>query len=500
MSVLYLSWGRWRDHLVRQRGLVVAAIITGFLLVEAALPRLFAFGGPGFLVMTLAGGACLLLAVTRPHVALLLVLCYAPFAAYLRFSGLSNIESLLKDLVALGLVGLWLIRTLLQRRKLVHTPLDVPLLIFLALAGTNVLRGPTLLRGLLALKILAVYIPVCFLVVNEPFSKRQLRFILWALLIAAAVTAVYGLYQARTLSGSEPTLLQIEGQTFEAARRFGQVRVFSTFTHSQVFSLFLVMSLMLALGLERATESRAAKFALWVIIGLMAANLPATLTRLGWIGLLVGAAVHFWLSYRPGQRPRLLLTLVVLLILILTLGGPILEQVLKWSFSTEDLSYQGRKGVIGWSYRMVFVERVEGCGLGSLGDAAALASRVTKVEQPLFTCYWHGYPITGADTVALSVGVQMGLAGYLSYASLFVVLWWSGLRIYRRLSDPLLKSVSVSILGYLAVMTVSNFFAGSTQAYPVVDLYFWFFVGLLMSLEHIERGSQRQAEYQGAVG
>lgn len=484
MSILSLPWNRWRERFTRQRVLTVA-VVLGLLLVEAALPRLFRFGGPTLWLMALAGMAYLLLAATRPHLALLAVLCYAPFAAHLRFGGLSNFQSLLKDLAALGLVGLWILRLLVQRRKLVRTPLDIPLLIFLALAGINALRGPTLLRGLLALKIIATYIPIYFLVVNEPPSKQQLRLFLWTLLIVGAVTAIYGLYQAATTGGEEYTL-QIEGRTFFAARRFGQLRVFSTFTSSGVFSLFLVMSSMLALGLEGETSSRGGKLALWAIVGLMAANLPATLTRLGWIGFLLGSAVHLWLSSRSGHRVRLLLSLVVVLILIFTLGGPTMQRVLDWSFSAEDISYQTRKELIKWAYIMIFAEHVQGCGLGSLKDTAELAQRVIKTYQPPYTCSWRGYPITGANTVALSIGVQMGLIGYLSYVALFAILWWSGIRVYRRLSDPWLKGVAAGILAYLAVMTVSNFFAGSTTAYPVVDLYFWFFVGVLLSLPRIE--------------
>lgn len=489
MSVLNLPWSRWRQRFTRQRVLTVA-VVLGLLLVEAALPRLFGFGGPTLWLMALVGIAYLLLAATRPHLALLALLCYAPFAAHLRFRGLSNFQSLLKDLAALGLVGLWVLRLLVQRRKLARTPLDIPLLIFLALAGINALRGPTLLRGLLALKIIATYIPIYFLVVNEPPSRRQLRLFLRVLLIVGAVTAIYGLYQVATIGGEEYTL-QIEGQTLLAARRFGQLRVFSTFTNSQVFSLFLVMSIMLALGLERGTSSGREKLALWVIMGLMAANLPATLTRMGWIGFLLGSAVHLWLSRHSKQGSRLLLILVVLLVFGFILGGPIMQRVLNWSFSAEDLSYRGRKELIKWAYIMIFVEQAQGCGLGSLRDAAELAQRVTKTYQPPYTCFWHGYAITGADTVALSIGVQMGLVGYLSYVALFVVLWWSCMRVYRCLSDPLLKGGAAGILAYLAVMTISNFFAGNPQAYPVVDLYFWFFVGLLMSLKRIEAQSQQ---------
>jgi cell division protein FtsW (lipid II flippase) len=88
--------------------------------------------------------------------------------------------------------------------------------------------------------------------------------------------------------------------------------------------------------------------------------------------------------------------------------------------------------------------------------------------------------------VVFSIGVQMGALGVLLYVWIFVLIWKHGLGIYRTLSDPLLKGVAAGILGYLTATTFSNFLSGSPSAYPVVDLYFWFLVGVLMSLKRIQ--------------
>jgi hypothetical protein len=495
MSILDIPRTRWRGWIPSRRTLTILTVVLGLLLAEWQLPWLLSRFGSDLFLLVLIGLPAVLVVARRPYLGLLALVCYAPFAAYLRFGGLSNVQSLFKDIVALGLVGLWLVRTIVQRRKLVRTPLDIPLLLFMVLAALSALRGPTLLRGALELKILAVYIPIYFLIANEPPSKKQLRLLLWALLIIGAVSSIYGLYQQAVFSNAPPTqqyTLEVEGQTLVVARRFEQVRTFSTFADSGVFSLFLVMSIMLALGLQYGTSSRGERIALWAIILLMVANLPATLTRMGWIGLLIGWVVHTLLSPLAGRRRWLLLSLPVVVGLLLTIGGSTMQRVLNWSFSEEDTSYQTRRDMIPWAYRMIFVERIEGCGLGSQPDAAEAASRVTRTYQPLFTCFWNGSAINGADTVALSIGVQMGLPGFLNYVAIFAILFWAGLRTYRRLTDPLLRGTATGILAYLAVMTVGNFFAGSTQAYPVVDLYFWFFVGILMSLERIQQASAEE--------
>jgi len=490
MSGLTDSLAGWQDRLPRKT--VSVALILLLLVAEWFLPaKIVGFGMS--MVFFLVGGAFLLVLGVRVWPALLVLLCYAPFAAYLRFGGFSNLQSLFKDIFALGIFGLWALGVLAKREKLVGTPLDLPILLFVLLAALNVLRAPTLLRGVLAFKIFFTYVPTYFLVVQCPPSRKQLRVVLWALLVTGTLAALYGLSQYT--EGGVTQNLAVEGTRFDPEAgyaptvalsnwRGGQVRAFSTFSHASVFALFLAMCLALGLGLER-TASGWGKVALGVILLPLAAAVPTTLARTGWIGVLLAMLTLFLISASGSARVRLLVT-VALVALAFSLAGPVVKSTLSWTGSVQDASWQTRPGLLYWAARMTFIERPEGCGMGVLPDAAALASRVTKAYEPPNTCFWHGYPLQSADTVAFSIGVQMGALGVLLYLWIFVLIWKHGLGIYRELSDPFLKGVAAGILGYLAAMTFSNFFAGSPSAYPVVDFYFWLFVGALMSLKRVE--------------
>lgn len=484
MSMLTDGLASWQNRLPRKT--VSVALILLLLVAEWFLPTKIAGFGMG-MVFFLVGGALLLVLGVRVWPALLLLLCYAPFAAYLRFGGFSNLQSLFKDIFALGIFGLWALGVLARREKLVRTPLDLSILLFVLLGALNVLRAPTLLRGALAFKIFFTYVPIYFLVVQCPPSRKQLRVVLWALLVVGALAAIYGLTQytegPQPAARFDPEAAYAPTVALSNWRR-GQVRAFSTFGHASVFALFLAMCLALGLGLER-TASRWGKVALGVILLPLAAAVPTTLTRTGWIGVLLAMLTLFLLSASGSTRVRLLLAMA-LLVLMFRLAGPVVKSTLSWTGSAEDTSFQTRPGLLYWAARMTFIERPEGCGMGVLSDAAALASRVTKAYQPPNTCFWRGYPLQSADTVVFSIGVQMGALGVLLYLWIFVLIWKHGLSIYRGLGDPFLKGVAAGILGYLAAMTFSNFFAGSPSAYPMVDFYFWLFVGVLMSLKRIE--------------
>jgi hypothetical protein len=489
MSGLTDSLAGWQGRLPRKTGSV--ALILLLLVAEWFLPTKIAGFGMG-MVFFLVGGAFLLILGVRVWPALLVLLCYAPFAAYLRFAGFSNLQSLFKDIFALGIFGLWALGALTRRQKLVGTPLDLPILLFILLGALNVLRAPTLLRGVLAFKIFFTYVPIYFLVVQCPPSRKQLRVVLWALLVVGALAALYGLSQYKQ-GATQRVVVEMTRFDPEASYaptvalsnwRGEQIRAFSTFSHASVFALFLAMCLALGLGLER-TASGWGKVALGVILLPLGAAVPTTLTRTGWVGILLVVLSLFLVSSSGSTRIKLLIA-VAFLVLAFSLAGPVVKSTLSWTGSTEDRSFQTRSGLLYWAARMTFVERPEGCGMGVLPDAAALASRVTKAYEPPNTCFWRGHPLQSADTVVFSIGVQMGALGVLLYVWIFVLIWKHGLGIYRTLSDPLLKGVAAGILGYLTATTFSNFLSGSPSAYPVVDLYFWFLVGVLMSLKRIQ--------------
>lgn len=483
MSALF---SKLRDRLNNRKWLSIA-VVLGLLLVAYVLPPRLAQRGVSSILFLVA---LPLAAVVLPRVwlGLMLLLIYGPFAATVRFSGVSNLQSLLKDLFVVALAGFWLFDTILSRRRLERSSLTIPLLLYFVFAAVQALRAPSLLRGALALKILFTYVPVFFLIYyNPPSSRRQLEITLWLVFIVAAVTALYGFYQYQHYS-TQPSWVagQIEGQQVVMGQRAGQLRIVSTFSHSTVFSLYLSLVIVLGASLMMATK-KLVQLLLLVILALLIGILPLTLSRIGWIGLGLGLIVLAVLLPRGGKRILIVALVITGLLGLFYLAPSAVQETLGWSFTSEDVSFTTRGSLIYWAYIMTFREFPLGCGVGTLSDSAELVSRVTGAYEPGYVCFYHGVPVNSADTVAMAIGVQMGAIGYLLFLLIHGIIWWQGIRIYRHLCDPFLKALGAGLLAYLAIMTFSNFFSGSTQAYPVVDLYFWFFVGLLMSLKRIEQ-------------
>jgi putative inorganic carbon (HCO3(-)) transporter len=475
------------------RQLIRLGIVAGVLLTSAALPRIFAFVSPRMFIMLAVGVAFLLLAIRYPHLTLLLLLCYGPFASGLRFAGLGMFGALLKDIFALLLVVLWLVRWMLKQEEWKRTPLDLPVVLFTVLAAVQALRGPSLLRGIAGLKVVATYIPVYFWVTNNPPDRKQIKVLMWAMLATATVVALYGVFQYRmSLTSPEAILVGIGEEKVVAPRREGQLQVLSTLGHSSLLSLYLSLMITLALAWDMCV-SQGKRWLLWFIMILFVGVMLLTVSRSGWVGTVMGLVtlVLLWPS-RQG-RIRLVLGLLIVGLLVSPLLNPAVKRTMNWSFTKGDVSFTNRRELIKWAYIMIFREIPEGCGLGHLSDSAHLASLLTGRAEPDYTCTWHGYSVTGADTVALALGVQMGVTGFLLFTWITVGSWIYGFLAYRCLEDPFLKGIAVGLLAYMAIMAYSNYFAGSLQGYPVVNLYFWFFMGLLMSLKRIPRQFQERA-------
>jgi hypothetical protein len=284
----------------------------------------------------------------------------------------------------------------------------------------------------------------------------------------------------------------IDNQTNYVSLRNGAFRVFSTFSHSTIFSLYL--SLMLTLCATLVVAERGARRILAGGIGLLLVGvLPLTLSRIGWIGAGIGLST-FALLQTGGRRVRYMLLTGIVLAAFLGFATPAARDTLDWSFTSKDASFTGRARLVLWAHRMTFIEKPWGCGLGALGDSADLYGRVTRQPQPRFTCLWRGYAVTDGETMALIVGTQTGALGYLLYVAIHFILWREGLRAYRRLPHDRFRVIAAGLLAYLAIMTFSNFVSSASQAFPVVDLYFWTVAGLIMGLERIrdpEQATQR---------
>ena len=182
-------------------------------------------------------GACLVvLTFASVEFGLALLLFAVPFGGARTLSaGVFNVSA--TEFVVPLLLAAWAVRFLASRRdKLRLTALFVPLALFLAvmLLSTSfaVSQGLAVKELLKWLELAAVML----VVINHVRTTRQLEFIYWAAVLAAALQALYGLYQYVAQAGPGGFFLS------------GQLRPYGTFNQPNPFGGYLAFVGALALG------------------------------------------------------------------------------------------------------------------------------------------------------------------------------------------------------------------------------------------------------------
>lgn len=457
---------------------IFASFQAGFLLVTNE--RLFlTLAAMGSLV-----GVCLF----ARFYGLALLLLLAPLAGFL-YPHLAGPEVVWKEIMVVALTVSWVAGDLVIRRKgITSGPLGRPLSFFLWLVLIQFILGAaaSLFQSLLGLRIIATYIPIYLVTMHLDLTKRRLSRLMVALLAMAVATAAFGIYQGQMSVAAVREMGWDYGRTQlgtviapleEGASREG-LRAFSTFPGPEYLGLYMVLMGLLAVALVPSARSLAAKAFLWGAAALMSLAVVYTLVRVEWAMLGMGLVFLAVL----GRRPGLVGLLAVGLFAVLLLGPAQVRGRAALSFSEADWSYQHR---LVYAWNAVFTDiasnPLRGWGLGTT-TGRGVYRRLTGGATE-----YHGATGGSTDSGYANIALELGLPGLVAYLWLMSAVVVEGVRIYGRLSDPRLKGWAAGITCFAGTVLVANAVASIYDIFPAGNLYFWFLVGVLMSLPRLEQ-------------
>lgn len=449
-------------------------------------------GDPRVIVGVL-GFIGILASFSRPFTVLMLLLLAAPFHGMARAYFLNPSSALWKEFLAVCLAVGWLARQVVHRQKLRPNSLNMPIAAFTLLAIVHAFTSPTLLQGLYELKKMIPFIPVFFFVANNPLTKRQLKKVINALLIVGTLTACVGIIQ-RIMGGGwliENGWMFVGRNT--AYPQAGFLRVWSTYGGPGFFAANLLVYLFIATSLFVSRDEGLKKQRLLLIIGILFTSLVFTMSR-GPV-LLFGVGL-FAISHLSGRKSPLLLLAIAALAILVVFPAAIRERA-AMTFGQDDSS---------WQFRMWFLTNVGipdmikhplGAGLGTtrgfnygvvnaLAETTGLTGQFERLEG-------------GTENGYLHIGIQMGFPGLVLFVWIFLRVFTSGFGIFKRLEDPYLKALALAALAVNFWVTAGNMLGVAFDAFPL-DLYYWFMVGLLVSLPDVEALSKEEEETEPPGG
>jgi O-antigen ligase len=427
--------------------------VAGLLVAGVALGASLSGAPPALVLGTLASLLAIGAAVYSPALGLAVLAFSYPFDLT-TFAGplkLTTSEALVA-ILAVVLLGRHLLR---NPPPIQRTPLDLPVLLF-ALATVLSLLGLAGFLGdqLVALVKAAGGFLLFFIVTQSLRARREIWIVVMAVLGAGLILAVQTIWPI------------IQGATAVSSldRATGNV------IDPNLFAGYLVLVIPLALAAGLAARWRWAPLFAGFFMLLLGAALVATLSRGGWLGLIVGVATMTLLL--PGRR-RLILAVasgVVVILLVGGLAGPVADRLGGSGAGSPLQTFLDRVPIWSTAWSMFVQHPIFGLGLNNFGNYIGAFDPSLDVNQ--------------AHDLFLNILVERGVLGISAFAIFLVVLFRTLGRTLRLAATPTYRVLAVGVMASFTAFLADSLFDVAYYDYKIL-LLFWLLAGVAASLPRL---------------
>lgn len=444
-------------------GWALAALLLGLAL--AWLPLLEA----GILV---GGTAVFLLTLIQPLVGLGLMLLLAPWGAYeARALTGSPLDS--GQLIFFFTLAVWLARGLSRRRiMLPHTPLAVPLFLFISLTLITLLDAPSLASGL---REVAKWVEMLLLIwlvldLSADLPPQRAPWVLLGLLVlAGASQGLFGIYQF-IWRGEAPEHFMVMGRFYRAFGSFDQPNPYGGYMN---LTGLLALGTLVGVGVTgsrlRIADIRGRillfGFLLLVVTTVSLGGVLASWSRGAWLGLAAGVAVLILFLPRRWWHGVALLGGTAVIGGGLLLAGAALNRLPPGfvarvtSGFTQDLRFDDVRGVDITQENFAVVERLAHwqAAVDMARDHFWLGVGFGNYE-PVYPAYslinWP-LPLGHAHNYYLNLWAETGLIGLLAYLLFWTVVFWQNTILLQKLAWPQ-RGIALGLLAAFTALSVHH--------------------------------------------
>jgi O-antigen ligase len=348
------------------------------------------------------------------------------------------------------------------RGKLTYrlTPLDLPILLYLAVAVFLFLvRSPQLGIAVEGVRVYVEYLLWFFVASNLLLNKGQVRALVNWLILLGTLVALHGVYQY--IIGVEIPSTWLDST--ESVR----TRVFSIVGSPNVLGSFLVLVIPITVSQVLSAKSRLLKYFYALCLAPMVLSLLFTYSRGAWLAM-AGALAIYGLLYNWR------------IILALAAGGyaaiefiPGIASRIGYMLSPAYLLSSARAGrVARWNMALDKLQNhpLFGEGFGRFGGAVA-ARHIPSSNY--------------VDNFYLKTAAESGILGIAAFLWLLISGIRCALNSYRRLTDTYLKGLAVGLISGLLGVLLHNGVENIFEV-PMMTVYFWLLTGMTAALPHLE--------------
>jgi len=422
--------------------------------------------------------AVLLLILNNDEIGLFIILLSMLFGQLFRFRITDYGGSILAiDLIILIVMAVWVLRKLIKKEKLIYTPINWLIVLFIALAGISNLHSLSIvlssevLRGSLYLLRWLAYAGIFFMILDYAKDEsRQKKYWLWLLSLGIGV-AILGFIQLIYL----PDFSFMENLGWDPH----QGRLLSTFFDPNLVGGFLAFIISLILGIlfmkeKSLNTGREISFLTadrnyLVIAGLILfLALILTFSRSAYLGFFISFIVLALI------RSWKIAILGIVIIGLTFLAFPRSVERIKAGFNL-DVTAQAR--IESWKTGIKIISDYALLGVG-FNNLPYIQPAYSTLEESKIA---HG--VSGFDSSLLTLWATAGIFGLLSYLAIYLtIIWYSFKNYLDKNKSKLIRGFGLGLGAALIGLLVHSQFVNSLLFPPMMALI-WFSAGILFAGE-----------------
>jgi hypothetical protein len=389
----------------------------------------------------------------------------------------------------------------------------IPLGVFFALAVAQVFNpwSPSILYGLLGLKLYFYYVPLMYVGYALLRDGRDLERFLVLSIALGVLIAFLGIVQSIVgLSFLNPTTLAPDLQALGSLTRYAPISHLETpaptsvFVSSGRYSAYMILVTVVALGAQGyllLTRRRRAAYGFLgigvAVVGAMQSASRSSVVYTIMTVLILSAGFLWGAPWRWGQG-RVLVKALRRALFVGAAGLLLMVELFpasigaNWTFYRETLdptssSYELRYRVVDYPWMNLMqaftIPRWPigyGTGTGSLGGQ--YITRLVNVQQQSTISVENGWG---------TLIVEMGILGPIFWVWWTSVLLYQAWKVVKQLRETVYFPIGFSIFWYMFLLLVP-FSYGGMSAYQnfVMNAYFWLLTGVLFRLPHLSQTPQ----------
>ncbi|MDI3480562.1 MAG: hypothetical protein PWQ97_217 [Tepidanaerobacteraceae bacterium] len=334
----------------------------------------------------------------------------------------------------------------------------VPALAFVIVAALaavfSVIRGDSLKTLPLYAAYFMVFYSSAILLKDKAILKTALLF----QILSALLLSLYGIYQYFFIK--IPTAI-----AWVDVKQFPELstRVYATLENPNVLAEYLALSIPVVLGVLMGSKSAIRKLIFFIILIVLLICLVLTFSRGAWLGLALALVVFAAL-----KEPRLLVWLILLgFISPLFMPSVVINRVASIG-SLEDSSNAFRVTIWIAAIRMIKDYWITGVGLG-----------LTAFSRVYRDYMIAGTPALHAHNLYLEIGIEMGIAGLLTFIWMIIASFSSAMNCIK--NDNWHSFVLAGVVAALAGHLLHGMF-DYVWFSPRIVMEFWMFLGMMSAL------------------